>query len=186
MKKDERELLAKEKIKEDLRLDYKKELVATAVCAPIALLCLLGSVWMLFAASGSLDTGVLVFLFVVASVVLLISLLFLVLSFYNLISARACIKRERFYVDTEELVRISKDEIVRPSLSIDYLMRNLGSRGGPYIETAFYFEKHGRFAVTKTLSDYSRHGDKFYLVVSKGKKEKILKLYSLRIYRMEE
>ena len=183
--KDERELLTKEKIKEDMRLEYRRELIATAVCSPIALLCLLGTVVLLYTAKTSMDICVSVFLFVVAIVFLLCCSLFLMSSFYSLISARACIKQEKFRVDTDELARISEDEIVRPSLSVDYFMNSLFHRGGTHIETAFYFEKHGRIAVTKTLSDYSRHGDNFYLVVREGKKEKVLKLYSSRIYRFE-
>lgn len=187
MKKDERELLTKEKIKEDLHSEYKRELVAAAVCSPIALLCILGSVELLYVAKDGMDMCVSVFLFVVAIVLMLCCSLFLVSFFYSLISTRACIKRENFRIDTEELARISYDEFVRPSLSVDYFMNDLVHHGGrTHIETAFYFEKHGRIAVTKTLSDYSRHGDKFYLVVKEGKKEKILKLYSSRIYRMEE
>jgi hypothetical protein len=79
----------------------------------------------MYEAKNSSDICVSVFLFVVAIVLMVCCSLFLVATFYSLITARACIKKESFHIDTEELARISEDEIVRPSFSVDYIMNNM-------------------------------------------------------------
>ncbi len=57
--------------------------------------------------------------------------------------------------------------------------------GRTHYDDIFYFETYGRYAVPRTergAFDYSSETDRFYLIVLKGRKPRIMRAYNTKVY----
>ncbi len=84
-------------------------------------------------------------------------------------------------------IKISKRqyEIVEDTLmrKVDGEYVRIGMRSR--YNDVFYFEKYGRYVVyrsERSAFDYSTETDRFYLIVLKGRKPKIMRVYNTKVY----
>lgn len=90
----------------------------------------------------------------------------------NLLLHIVLVKRGSFAIVEDTLVTITEEERIRAHGNHFHVRR----------EKVFYFENHGRHVVTGSVFEYSSVGDRFYVVISTGKRPRILQVYHTRIY----
>lgn len=79
-------------------------------------------------------------------------------------------------------VTIVVDKAVRLGEEMVYKFPNKHHR----LANVIYFRDHDKHIYTGTLFELCSHGDEFYLVVLKKKKEKIFKAYNTKFYELED
>ena len=82
------------------------------------------------------------------------------------------VKRGQFAVVEDTLLTITEEEQIRAHRQHFHVK----------LEKVFYFENHGRHVVTGSVFEYSSVGDRFYVVISTGKRPRILQVYHTRVY----
>jgi len=184
MKIDQRERITQETIKKDLLGDLKderSECIFDTVCSVVllAMSCLF-----LYEPPFFKDIVAVIIYFAVMLFSLFV-LAFLVFIWCRFAGMQNLIKKNAFAIEEDTLRSISEDEFRRNSLpALRYRMRR--RHNIVQVEDAFYFSKHGRVAVKKSVSAYSMQGDIFYLATLPQKKNRVLRIYSSRLYRYED
>jgi hypothetical protein len=195
MKKDEREVLTRKRIAEQLVWKVKSSILSSAiVCgAGALLLTLLCRAFMMGWEPKA--PGVLAWLAVVPF------LIGFVFSLVRSLLRLGMIRRGEFMVEEDVLLDVETDRLNRWSafFSGDYSIWNRLLSGRVYsqdcYEHIFYFESGRRFVANaaayrgtrlEAVADFSMAGDVFFLVVYQDASQKIVLLYSSKIYRYQE
>lgn len=84
------------------------------------------------------------------------------------------VNKDCFSIEKDTVSRLSKGEFPKSY-----------SEGKNYVDV-LYFEKRGRYVATGITFNISSVGDEFYLVILKGKKEKIVFAYHSSMYDYRE
>lgn len=79
-------------------------------------------------------------------------------------------------------VTIVVDKAVRLGEELVYKFPNRYRR----FENVIYFRDHDKHIYTGTLFELCSHGDEFYLVILKKKKEKVIKAYNTKFYELKD
>ncbi|MBQ8356641.1 MAG: hypothetical protein IJX39_02415 [Clostridia bacterium] len=94
------------------------------------------------------------------------------------------IRQGRYIVVDDVLSASSSSEVYPPSL-----WERLQGMGGSRYETphyaTFYFSRSGRHPVSERMYENGKKGDRYYILILDGKKQKIYGIYSQKLYRWE-
>lgn len=183
MKTDKRERITKETIKADLLEDLKNErnecIFDTIYCAILLFFAIL-----FLSEPPFWRDMVSVFIYATVIIFIVAALVFLIFVWHRFISRQKSIKNGSFIIVEDTLDVISEDEFRQSSLP-SFRDRMRHHRRIVQIEDAFYFSQYGRVSVKKNVSAFSMRGDSFYLVLLPKKENKILRIYSARLYQYE-
>ncbi len=189
---DEREVITAERVKADLISDVKGELLdATLGLLYPAFMCVL-MLLILGNVGREFLTDIICYPLTVA--------VFFILACYivrliTVIRELRLVKNGGFKVVSDTVKSISEDEFMervglfRAVTTVGY--RDSGRlfsyrRGRVRIEDAFYFSSYGRVRAYRNVSQYSMVGDKFYLALYPSCNDKVMLMYSSRIYKFEK
>ena len=84
------------------------------------------------------------------------------------------VKRNGVTVVIDKAVRLNEEMVYR------FPARN------HRLANVIYFRDHDRHIYTGTLFELCSHGDEFYLVILKKKKEKVIKAYNTKFYELKD
>ncbi|MBQ8849437.1 MAG: hypothetical protein IJ011_03775 [Clostridia bacterium] len=158
MDKEKRSVLTRESIKKEL-VDQNKMLLIFGGLSTLG-------IWFFVAAFLFLFAGQLA-AYITFVPIAFLPLLYLIPKLIDLIKVQS----GRFYVVEDELTRTAEE--VGYGLMFRYRLKKI-----------FYFMRHGRYVISmsdeKSITEYSKIGDRFYLLFLEGKKKPI-KVYNKRV-----
>lgn len=182
---DKREVITKETVKKDLLRDSKSEVLSciidTVSLGWMPMLILVFGICIIKSPRNGVEYMLNAFFYIAA----LVLFAYLLAVWYRAITTVHIVRKGEFEIVEDTLNTISEDEFFESDYIEKVRRRMYLVRRYP-IEDAFYFSQYGRVHASKKVSAYSMRGDKFYLVILPRKNDKVVKMYSSRIYRYEE
>ena len=189
---DEREVITAERVKADLVSDAKGELLDAALGLLIP--CFMCALMLFVLGNVGRDLLVDIICLPLTAAVFFI-LACCIVRIITLVRELRLVKNGGFKIVTDTVKSVSEDEfmeregLIRAVTTVGY--RDNGRlfsyrRGRVRIEDAFYFSSYGRVRAYRNVSQYTMAGDKFYLAVYPKYSDKVMLMYSSRIYRFDK